>query len=240
MWGARRAGGTLRVRREAARPGAMCAAVVAVALVCATAGVWGSGCGNPGMTTSPAASPPSTSITGALAEAVAPTPIRSQELGSETPPAGEATDFASVDDCFAFLAAQMAPLAVYAPEALPDGALVDTEYFPLLSCTGPDEYQGPELPNPLLHGPDDQASAEVLVRIDDAWVLFLQNFRGDLGDVTGTYVGDVQGHPAHSYDLAGGMLVQWSDSGRWYGVFSREIPAARLVSIALNMQVLQP
>ncbi len=238
-------GGIVGAWRLMARAGMLCVLVLTAGLLCAATSVWGVGCGRSGVSDHGASSassalPAITSGTCASAEAASSASTGPQELESRTPSTSDATSFVSVHECFAALAARMAPVAVYAPAGLPMSARVDAEYFPLLTCVEPSEYQGPKQPNPLVTGSVDQASAEVLVRTDEAWMVFLENFRGDLGDVSGTHVGDVQGHPAHSYEIAGGVVVQWSDTGRWYGVFSRDIPAEQLAQIALDMRVLQP
>jgi hypothetical protein len=68
------------------------------------------------------------------------------------------------------------------------------------------------------------------------WIVVVENFRGDLGDVTGREVGSVGGHGATLYEnVNGGTLVQWSDGGRWYGVFGRDVPTEEVVSLALGM-----
>ena len=70
----------------------------------------------------------------------------------------------------------------------------------------------------------------------DGWLAILENFRGDLGDVTGTPVGSVAGNPATLYEVNGGELVQWSQDGRWYGVFGRGVARDVVVAVALGMQ----
>ena len=71
-----------------------------------------------------------------------------------------------------------------------------------------------------------------------AWLLLLEDFRGDLGDVTGRPVGEVAGHLAFLYAVNDGTLVQWSDEGRWYGLFSRNMPADEVVNLARRLVLL--
>ncbi len=76
--------------------------------------------------------------------------------------------------------------------------------------------------------------------VDGGWLVILENFQGDLGDVTGMPVGEVAGEPAALYEVNGGQLVQWSQDGRWYGVFGRGIPGQDVIDTALGMQRLPP
>jgi len=64
----------------------------------------------------------------------------------------------------------------------------------------------------------------------------VEDFHGDLGDVSGTEVGAVGGEPATLFALSGGELIQWSDGGRWYGLFGRGIARSDLVAAALGMR----
>jgi hypothetical protein len=70
--------------------------------------------------------------------------------------------------------------------------------------------------------------------------VIIENFRGDLGDVRGTPVGNVAGRPATLYEFADGSLVQWSDQGAWYGVFGRGVDAADVLGTALSLMVIAP
>ena len=99
---------------------------------------------------------------------------------------------------------------------------------------------GPPVSNPRLRLEGGEPQAEVLVEVPGGGLLFLENFRGDLGDVTGEAVGDVAGRPASRYELAGGTLVQWSDTGRWYAVYGWGEGAEHVVAVAQEMRVLRP
>ena len=89
-------------------------------------------------------------------------------------------------------------------------------------------------------GADGERQAEILVELEDGGFSFVENFRGDLGDVTGEPVGSIAGHRATRYVLGDGVLVQWSEQGRWYGVFGWGSGAAETVGLALGMNVRQP
>ena len=61
-------------------------------------------------------------------------------------------------------------------------------------------------------------------------------FHGDLGDVSGTPVGKVGGSPAALFQVNGGELVQWSQDGRWYGLFARGVGRDAILAAALGMK----
>ena len=85
-----------------------------------------------------------------------------------------------------------------------------------------------------------QTQVQLVLQVGDGWAVLVENFRGDLGDVEGKFVGEVGDHVANLYSVAGGRLVQWSDGGRWYGVFGRGLSDAELVRLALETQVISP
>ena len=68
------------------------------------------------------------------------------------------------------------------------------------------------------------------------WLVVVENFRGDLGDVSGSEAPLGMSRPL--YAVNEGSLVQWSDGGRWYGVFGRQVPNDELVALALSMVLL--
>ena len=68
-------------------------------------------------------------------------------------------------------------------------------------------------PNPRVTGMDSSAEVRVLLEVPGGWVEILEGVRGDLGELPNEVAGDVAGHPARSYRLMGGYLVQWSDDG---------------------------
>jgi hypothetical protein len=137
---------------------------------------------------------------------------------------------------FAEVSAQLDPIPVYAPTYLPPGAAPADKWWPVTEVTSPSEYSGPPMDNPRIDSADGVAvSAQIVTRIDTGWVVFLENFRGDLGDVKGNELASVQGHRAMGYSLQRGFLVQWSDGGRWYGVFGRDVDQALVERIAAGM-----
>jgi hypothetical protein len=109
-------------------------------------------------------------------------------------------------------------------------------WWPVVELKTPDEYSGPAAPNPLiLEGGAAAPEIQVILQLPGGWLDVLENFRGDLGDVSGRPAGSVVGHTATLYEVNEGWLVQWSDRGRWYGVFGRGLPAETVVESALNM-----
>jgi hypothetical protein len=57
--------------------------------------------------------------------------------------------------------------------------------------------------------------------------------------LSGETAGDVAGWPATRYVLDGGMLLQWSDEGRWYAVYGSGEGALWVACAAPKMRVLQ-
>jgi hypothetical protein len=144
---------------------------------------------------------------------------------------------------FVDLARAVAPMPIYGLEELPAGTAIPEEWWPVLEVQSPAAYYGPATANPRVLGGGDGFDPEVqlLLGYGDGWLLIVENFRGDLGDVTGTEVGWVrEGAAATMYDVNGGTLVQWSDGGRWYGVFGRDVPREDVAKIALRMKVVPP
>jgi hypothetical protein len=115
------------------------------------------------------------------------------------------------------------------------------DWWPVLYLHGPAEYEGPLVANPRVSaGPDGAVEAQVVLQRGNGWLVILENFRGDLGEVTGAAVGEIAGHSAHLYEVNGGTLVQWSDGGSWYGVFGRGVPATEVVQLALSVRLMGP
>lgn len=101
----------------------------------------------------------------------------------------------------------------------------------------PEDYTGVEVPNPRVDESNGRAvAAQVVLQVERGWLAVLENFRGDLGDVTGENVGAVQGHQAKLYAVSGGTVVQWSDEGMWYAVFGRDVPVSEVTKVALSME----
>jgi hypothetical protein len=79
--------------------------------------------------------------------------------------------------------------------------------------------------------PDPEA--EMVFSYQGGWLVLVENFRGDLGETPGSPVGNVGGEPAAVYSVNGGVLVQWSHDGRWYGLFGRGVAQEKVVALAL-------
>jgi hypothetical protein len=140
-----------------------------------------------------------------------------------------------VNAAFAALAAAAAPMTVFAPTFLPDGAALASEWLPVVDSADPGSYSGPPVANPQAVGSGPESEIQVVFEQGDGWFVVLENFRGDLGDIEGTPVATVGGNPASLYEVNGGELVQWSKDGRWYGVFGRGVSRDDLVSVASGM-----
>lgn len=140
---------------------------------------------------------------------------------------------------FADLAAEVAPRAVYAPAYLPDGAALASSWAPVIESNDPGSYGGPPRSNPYVVGSGPDAEAQIVYEVGQGWLVFIDNFHGDLGDVSGEYVGTVEDRPAALFVLNGGLLVQWSNNGCWYGVFGRGVSRDVILAAALGMKVMR-
>ena len=185
------------------------------------------------------------SPTSSLAESAstgAPSTLATAADHAWSPTVVSAVDYESdVARLFADLARTLAPLTVYGLSELPPGASIAAEWWPALSMDSPSDYHGPIVANPRVSdSPQGSQEAQVLLKLGDGWLLILENFRGDLGEVTGSAVGTVAGRPATLYEVADGVLVQWSDQGAWYGVFGRGIGAEEVVRTALSVTTVDP
>jgi hypothetical protein len=142
---------------------------------------------------------------------------------------------------FAEVAEAVPAMPIYGLSELPVGVTVAFGWWPVLEVEAPELYQGPAAGNPrIVGGYAGGAEVQVVLQAGEGWLVVLEDFRGDLGDVTGKYVGEVDGHTATLYEVNGGRLVQWSDSGRWYGVFGRGVAEDMVVSLALSMRLMNP
>jgi hypothetical protein len=140
-----------------------------------------------------------------------------------------------VRSVFVELSEALGPLPVYAPTLLPDKAVLATEWWPVTQGDSPSTYEGPSIANPRIDSVDGKAvSAQVVLEVGAGWLVFLENFRGDLGDVEGKEVGLVQGNRVRLYEIQGGTLAHWNDDGRWFAVFGRNLEAAVVVATALH------
>ena len=143
----------------------------------------------------------------------------------------------SVDEVFGRLAASVRPMTVFAPTVLPDGAALAAHWLPVVRSSDPQAYDGPEQDNPQVVGVGADSEIQVVFQAGRGWLVVIENFHGDLGDVTGTPVGSVAGNAAVLFEVNGGELVQWSKDGLWYGVFGRGVSRDALVVAALGMKV---
>jgi hypothetical protein len=169
--------------------------------------------------------PLTTSSTGA------PTTEASDEATSDTVVlAGPVTE----EDLYARIAAAVQPLRVFAPTALPEGASLARHWLPVIGSTDP-THSTPARSNPYIVGRADDAEVQVVYELGAGWLVVVENFQGDLGDVSGKEAGKVDGIPATLYEVNGGELVQWSFDGKWYGVFGRDVPEDAILATALGM-----
>jgi hypothetical protein len=144
----------------------------------------------------------------------------------------------AVAQIFVDLATRLAPMPVYGLAELPPGASVPEEWWPVVEMEAAEYYDGPTAPNPrILDAGESDGEAQLVLEDGGGTMVILENFRGDLGNVNGVETGVVAGHTARLYEVNGGLLVQWSDGGRWYGVFARGVPEEDVVATALQMKV---
>jgi hypothetical protein len=141
------------------------------------------------------------------------------------------------DDVYSSLAEAVWPMTVFAPTDLPAGAVLAENWAPVLDSDDPAAYNGPEQSNPCVAGSGPDAEIQVVYSVGTGWLVVIENFHGDLGDVSGEEVGSVAGCPAALFAVNGGELVQWSKDGRWYGVFGRGVNRADILLAALGMAV---
>ena len=211
--------------------------VVAVLSVAMLALAVTAGCGEAPVSVSAtdAFVPPSTSSSTTLlapvstAEAAGPT-------SSSTATSGQARP-ARFDEVFARLAASVQPMTVFVPTVLPDEAALTTHWLPVVGSADPQAYNGPKEENPRVVGTGADSEIQVVFGVGRGWLVVIENFHGDLGDVTGTAVGSVAGNAAGLFEVNGGELVQWSKDGLWYGVFGRGLSRDAILAAALGMKV---
>ncbi|OFW61312.1 MAG: hypothetical protein A2133_02545 [Actinobacteria bacterium RBG_16_64_13] len=152
--------------------------------------------------------------------------------------AGASAVAAPLASVFSDLAVSVAPMPAYGLAELPLEATIPAEWWPVIEIADPAAYQGPPAGNPrVLDSQGHDPEAQLVIDLQGGWLAILENFRGDLGDTSGVEVGTVAGHRAYLYAVNGGSLIQWSDGGRWYGVFGRDLPTQTVVDVALEMQL---
>jgi hypothetical protein len=84
-------------------------------------------------------------------------------------------------------------------------------------------------------GGDVGAELAVALTVNGGTIQVWEGVAADVGDASGEPCGAVDGRPAIAYPMLGGVLVQWSDRGWWYGVFSRDVPKDAVVAVATSM-----
>jgi hypothetical protein len=179
-------------------------------------------------TSTPASVPTSTSTLDSSTSLVSTSSSASTTVMEPHTPPGLAAAFAT-------LAGSVRPMTVFAPTVLPEGAQLAVRWLPVIESSDPSAYDGPEKRNPWMVGSGADTEIQVVLTTDKGWLVIVENFHGDLGDVTGTPVGSVAGEPAALFSVNGGDLVQWGKDGRWYGVFGRGVTRDLVVSVALGM-----
>lgn len=144
-----------------------------------------------------------------------------------------------VEPVFRDLAGSMARVPLFGVRSLPEGVKVAETWWPVVE--GPDGALGERSDvNPRVVGEGgDEAEGQVVLSSGTGWLVVLENFRGDLGDVTGEAVGSVSGQRAFLYEVNGGWLVQWAFEGRWYGVFGRNVSVETVKALAIEMSLLK-
>lgn len=85
---------------------------------------------------------------------------------------------------------------------------------------------------------DEELGAQLAVSlaVDGGIIHVWEGVEGDIGDAAGESCGEVDGRPAVAYPMLGGVVVQWSDRGWWYGVFSRDLSREGVVRLATAMK----
>ena len=151
-------------------------------------------------------------------------------------PTSTSQQTADVEEVFSSLAEASQPMTIFGPTFLPAGTALADQWLPVLEFTNPQAYDGPPVGNPQVLGSAADSEIQVVFQAGDGWLAILENFRGDLGDVTGTPVGTIAGNVATLYRVNGGELVQWSQDGLWYGVFGRGVPRDDLLAVARGMK----
>lgn len=162
------------------------------------------------------------------------TAVSAATVTSEQSANGQSPDW--LQKAFWTLSEAQPGMAIFAPSYLPEGAQLAESWWPLTDVADPTEYSGQPVGNPWVFAEEPVPEIQVLVRVPDGWLMFLQNFRGDVGESPGKAVGEVDGHRASLFEVNGGLLVQWQVDGLWYGVFARGVAEEELVKVAAGMR----
>jgi len=145
----------------------------------------------------------------------------------------------AVDTQLIALARALAPVPVYGPVPVPSEIAASDPWWPVHEVEAPEDYRGPVTDNPRVSGDGMAREGQLVLRWHDAWVILLENFRGDLGDMIGEPAGQVEGHPVYEYQLNGGVLVQWSDRGAWFGVFARGLETGEMDGLVESIRLVR-
>ena len=140
-----------------------------------------------------------------------------------------------ISGAFAELRDHSGEMTLYAPSALPLGSGLHHCWWPASSGQEYDVEADSGKPNPYVSGAATSPEVRVLLKVPSGWVEILEGVRGDLGELPYEPAGEVAGHPARSYRLLGGCLVQWSDNGRWYAVYGKGVRVEDVTRIAQGM-----
>ncbi len=173
------------------------------------------------------------SVAGCSKEPVSEVSLPGTALGGSTSTSAVA-GAQEVVPAFKTLAAAMSPVPVFGLAALPSGMAVAETWQPVIDGMG-SEVSGQSANPHVADAGTDEPEGQLLMSCGSGWLCAIENFRGDLGDVTGENVGSVGGAPAYLYQVNGGWLVQWAHEGRWYGLFGRGVPRDVVTSTALSM-----
>jgi hypothetical protein len=197
----------------------------------------GSGCGTaaqPGTVSSSAGVP--TTVGTTVSENLSTSTV----VPAVLPPSGWSSPGASVVRALAAARADAGGLKLYAPTLLPGETVAPDTWWPVSQVDSPAAYEGPPAPNPrIASSPGTLPEIRLVLRSGRGWLEIVENVRGDLGDVTGSPVGMVSGHPATLYQLGGCLCVQWADAGIWYAVVARGWPEDEVRAVALNVRPLE-
>lgn len=123
--------------------------------------------------------------------------------GWQTPPE-------EITRAFQRLKGRVGDRPVYAPTLLPPGSTLAQEAA----------------------GQEGEARARVIIQTPQGTVEFLEVIEGDLGDLPSTALVLQDGRQAAAYHLLAGILVQWSEEGALYGVYSSKLSTEELASLA--------
>jgi hypothetical protein len=173
----------------------------------------------------------------------------SSAVGSDSPTSSDGmsrmtsttgvSDNPQASDVFRELAAALEPVPVFGLDELPSGITVAANWWPVIdggsATTATEVGVNPR----IVGGSDGEPEGQVILQSGSGWLDIVANFRGDLGDVSGESIGTVAGSAANLYEVSGGLLVQWSYRGRWYGVFGRGVPRDIVTSTALSMSLVE-